>query len=74
MFGLVRITLDFFSGQPKFLLIPEVRPSPNIKKLFLRLPEREDELLSTIKIITFLAASLSKLHQLALSNVIPYPL
>ena len=36
------------------LIISEVGPSPNIKKLFLRLLEWDDELLSTPKIATFL--------------------
>ena len=42
--------------------------------MFLRLSEWDDELLSKPKIITFLAASISKLQKLPLSNVIPYPL
>ena len=46
----------------------------NIKKLFLRLWKWADGLLSTPKIITFLAKSLSKLHESTLSNFIPYQL
>ena len=34
----------------------------------------DDELLSTPKIITFLAVSLPELHETVLLNVIPYPL
>ena len=45
MFALVKLILNFFSGDPKLLLTPHVGPSPNIKKLFLQLPERDDELL-----------------------------
>ena len=74
MFALVKWILNSFSGQPKLPLIPKVGPSPNIKKLFLRLSEWDNELLSTPKIITFLAVSLLKLYQPVLSNVIPYPL
>ena len=64
--------LDVYSGEPNFPLIPNAGLSPNIKKVFLRLSEWDDELLSTPKIITFLAMLLSKLHQPTLSNVIPY--
>ena len=55
-----------------FPLISKVEPSTNIKKLFLRLSEWDDE--STPKIITFLVVSISKLQIPTLSNVIPYPL
>ena len=74
MFELVKFILNVFSGDPKLPLIQKVGPSPNIKKLSLRLSEGDDELLSTPKIITFLAKSLSKLREPVLSNVIPYPL
>ena len=40
----------------------------------MRLPTCYDELLSTPKIITFVAVPLMKLHEPALSNFIPYPL
>ena len=40
----------------------------------MRLLERDDEMLSALKTIKFLANSLTKLHESALSNVIPYPL
>ena len=55
-----KININFFCG--------------NVKRIFLRLSEWDDELLSTSKIITFLAVPLSKPHQPALSNAIPYPL
>ena len=42
--------------------------------LFFRLSGWNYELLSTPKIITFLVRLLSKFHEPALSNVIPYPL
>ena len=71
VFALVKLLVNFFSCEPKLPSIPKVRPSPNIKKLFLGLSEWDDELLSTPKTITFLAVSLSKLLQLALLNVIP---
>ena len=70
----VKLILNFFSDDPKPLLIPQVGPPPNIKKLFLRLSEWDDELLSTLKNKTFLIKSLSKLHEPSLSNVILYPL
>ena len=38
VFALLKLVLNFFSGAPKLPLIPKVSPSPNIKKLFLRLP------------------------------------
>ena len=34
-FALVKLILNFFSGDPRLPLIPKVGPSPNIKKLFL---------------------------------------
>ena len=70
----LKLILNLFSGDPKFPLIPKVGPSPDIKELFWRLSELNDELLSAPKIITFLAVSLSKLQKSPLSNVIPYPL
>ena len=68
--------LNTFSGERKSPLIPKNGPSSGTKKLFLsvilvRLSAWVDELLSTPKIITFLAVSLSKLHKPALSHVIP---
>ena len=54
--------------------ISKVRPSSNIEKLFLQLSEWDNELLLTPKMIILLARSLLKLHEPALSNVIPYPL
>ena len=69
-----KTNIKLFSGAPKLLLIIKVGPSPNIKKLFLRLSEWHDELLLTPKIITFLAKSSTKLHEPAISNIIPYPL
>ena len=61
---------NFFSGEPKLPLIPNVGPSPSTKKLFLRFSAWNDDLLSTPKIITFLGKSLSKIHEPAISNVI----
>ena len=74
MFVLLKLILNFFSVDPKLPLIPQVGPSPSTKKLFLQLSAWEDGLLSTTKIATFLAKSLSKSHEPRLSNVIPYPL
>ena len=68
MFAVVK--LIFFSGDPKPPLITKVGPSPIIKKLFLRLSDRDDELISASKTITFLAKSLSKIPE----SVAPYPL
>ena len=45
-----------------------------LKKLYLRLSVRSDELLSTLKIITFLAKSSTKLLKWAPSNAIPLAL
>ena len=58
MFALVKLILISFSGELKLPLIPKVGPKPNVKKLFLRLSTCDDELLSTPKIITFLAVPL----------------
>ena len=69
MFAFVKSILNFFSGFPKLSLIPHDGASPNIKKLFLRLSEWDDELLSATKLITFLAMTLSTPHEPALSNV-----
>ena len=69
-----KININFFCGHAKLPLSPKLGLSPNVKRIFLRLSEWDDELLSTSKIITFLALPLSKPHQPALSNVIPYPL
>ena len=60
-----------FPGGPKILLIPEVGPSPNAKKSFLRLSIRDDELLSKPKVITLLSRLLQKFHETAPSNAIP---
>ena len=46
--------------------------SPYIKNLFLRLSAWDNELLSTPKIITFLAKLIPKFHRPALSNTIWY--
>ena len=70
----MKIILNFFTGEPKFPLIPKVGPKPKIKKLFLGLSTCDDKLLSTPKIITFLVVPLPKLHQSVLLNVTPYPL
>ena len=65
---------NFFSDDAKLPLISKFEPLPNIKTLFWWLSEWDDELLSAPNIITFLAVSLSKLPEPALSNAIPYPL
>ena len=64
--------VNLFSGQPRFPLILKVGPSPDIKKLFWRLPLWEDALLSAPKVIIFLSVSSSKLQKSAPSNVVPY--
>ena len=51
-----------------------VGPSPSTKKLFLQLSVWDDKLSPTPNIITFLAESFLKLHEPALSDVIPQPL
>ena len=71
VFALVKFILNFFSGEPNIPLIPKVGPLSSIKKLFLRSSTYDDELLSTPKIIIFLAVPLSKLRQSPPSNVIP---
>ena len=71
---LVKLILNFFFAEPNFQFIQYAGPKPNIKNLFLWLSTFDDELLSTPKSITFLAVSLSKLHELPLSNAIPYSL
>ena len=72
MFALLKLILTLYSGEPKLPLIPKVVLPPRFKKLFLRLSEWDNEPLSTPKMITFLAVSISKLQEPALSNVIPY--
>ena len=74
MFVLVKWILNYFFGEPNFILTPKVEPSPIIKKIFLRLSAWDDELLSTSKVIRFLAMSLSKLHEPAPSTVFHYSL
>ena len=69
-----KINAIFFSGEPKFPLTSKVGPKPKIKKLIFWLSTSNDELLSTPKIITFLAVSLPKIHQSPLSNAIWYML
>ena len=34
VFALVKLMLNFFFDEPKLPLIPKIKPSPNIKKLF----------------------------------------
>ena len=41
--------------EPKLLLIGKVGPSSKIKKIFLQLSTWDGDLLSTLKVITFLA-------------------
>ena len=74
VFALLKLILIFFSGQPNLPLTQKVGPLSSNEKLFLRLSAWNDKLLSTPKTITFLAMSLSKLHEPAPSNVIPKPL
>ena len=57
------------SGSTMLSLITIVPPTSNNKTLFLQLSTWDDELLSIPK-VRFLAVSLSKLHESALSNVI----
>ena len=57
MFPLLKLILNFFSAEPKLLLITKVGLSPGTKKLFLRLSAGDDEV-TTTKITTFLAESL----------------
>ena len=71
---LLKLILNFFSGEAKLPLIPKVAPLPSTKKLFLQFSAWHDAQLSAPKIITLLAESLSELHEPALLNVIPYPL
>ena len=66
MSALLKLIINFFSGDPNLPLIQQVGPSPNIKKLFLWLWESYDELLSLPKIIT------PWLHEHALSSIIQY--
>ena len=54
--------------------MPWVRPWPNTKKLFSLLSVWDDELLSTPKILIFLAKLLRKLHEPSPSNAILQPL
>ena len=68
-----------FFGQgitvPSFIIVEAISWtifSPYIKNLFLRLPAWDNELLSTPKIITFLAKLIPKFHGPALSNTIWY--
>ena len=53
MFALVILILNFLSGESNLPLIPKVRPSPNSKKLFLRLSASDDELLPTPRLQHF---------------------
>ena len=67
---MLTLILNSFSCEPNVPIIPKVGPLPNYKKL----SEWDDALLSTPKLITFLAKSLWKHNELTLSNVISYPL
>ena len=67
-----KVNIKLFSGTPMLPLISSVDPSPNTKKLFLQISVWDDELLSKPKITTFLAKSLTKVHEPAPSNAIPY--
>ena len=72
--SLLKLILNFFSAAPVLPLVSSVDLSPNTKKVFLRLSVWDDELLSTLKLMTFLAKSLPELHQCKTSNAIPKPL
>ena len=75
MFPLLKLILNIFSAVPTLSLTLSVGPLPNTKKLFFGLSILwGDELLSTPKIITFLALPLSKFQKSFPSNVIPGPL
>ena len=66
--------LNFFPGEPKLLLFPNVGPSLVLKNYFCNCWHEMiyyHELLSAPKITTFLAMPLSKLQIPSLSNVIP---
>ena len=69
--ALLKLTLKFFSGELKTPSIPKVGPSASTENLFSRLSAWDDELLSTPKIIAFLAVPSSKLYEPALSSAIP---
>ena len=67
---LLKLLLNFSSGEQKLLLIPKVGPSPSIKNYSCDC-QHETMNYYQLKNITFLAVSLSKIHESALSNVIP---
>ena len=56
MFGLLKLILSFLSGKPNLPLILNVVTSSNPKEL-------DEKLLSTPKVITFLAVPLLKLRE-----------
>ena len=60
---LLKLILNFISGEPKLQLIRKVEPSPSTKNLFLRLSEWGNKVSSLPKIIAFIAVSFSKLHK-----------
>ena len=64
-FTKTKLILNFFFGESRLPLILN-KSSPSTKTLFLRLSPWDDEVLSTPKIITFLAVSLSKVQEPAL--------
>ena len=78
MFALLKLILNFFSGDPTLPLTAQVEPSPSNKKIFLQLSAWDDKLLSTSKMTTFvemllcyfLFYSIVIKHKPALSNVI----
>ena len=61
VFSLVKLIINFLSAASMLLSIPSVGPSPNTKKLFLRLAMKIYEQLSSSKITGFIKNSLSKL-------------
>ena len=67
MFALLKLTLNFFCGEPKLPLNRKVGPSTSTIKLLLGFSAWDDELLSTLKVVTFLKVSLLKLYESALS-------
>ena len=70
VFDSLKLIPNLFSGAPKLPLISKESPSPNTKKLCLRMPVWDDELLLIPKIIKFLAQSLPNFYSLLPLNAI----
>ena len=69
VFALLKLILNFFSVALTLPLISSAGLSHNTKKLFLRLPTFDDELLSIPKITSFLVKLLLKFNETAPSNI-----